>query len=371
MKKKKFKYLMIILLLASFILPSFAAGSSEEGDVNPKEIIFEHLQDAYWWHITTINDRPVTVYLPVIVYSSNSGFQLFSSSRLAHGNKYKGLYISDSEKYAGKIVELNHEGKEVRPVDISLTKTASSLLFNSALLVILFLSLARRYKKRPKYTVPGGFAGLMEIFVLFVEDDVIRKSIGKDYARYSPYLLTAFFFILINNLMGLIPFFPGGANVTGNIAITGLLALCTFLAVNLFGNKTYWKEIFWPDVPILLKAPIPLMPFIEFFGIFTKPFALAIRLFANMTAGHTVILALTCLVFMTVKMGVAVNIGMSVFSILFTIFINLLEILVAFLQAYVFTLLSAVFIGLSHPTPHLKGAGECSKVPPLKGGRGM
>ena len=316
-------------------------------EINTKEIIFDHLQDAYWWHITTINDRPITVYLPVIIYSSQDGLVLFSSSHLAHGNTYKGFYIADTGKNAGKIVRLDETGKEILPIDLSLTKTATALVLNSAIVVALFLALARRYKKRPKYAVPNGFAGMMEMFVMFVEDDIIRKSIGKDYARYSPYLLTAFFFILINNLMGIIPFFPGGANVTGNIAITAVLALCTFAAVNLFGNKAYWKDIFWPKAPVLLKAPVPLMPLIEFFGIFTKPFALAIRLFANMTAGHTIILALTCLIFTTVKMGVAVNTGMTIISVLFALFVNLLEILVAFLQAYVFTLLSAVFIGLS------------------------
>jgi len=338
--------LFVLLLFACFVHTAVAADTPED-EVKPKEIIFEHLQDAYWWHITTINDRSITLYLPVIVFSPSQGFHVFSSSRIAHGKTFKGFYISDSAKYAGKIVHIDAAGHEVRPFDISLTKTTISLIINSIIVIVLFLSLARRYKKRPKYAVPDGFAGVMEMVVLFIEDDVIRKSIGKDYARYSPYLLTAFFFILINNLMGMIPLIPGGANVTGNIAITGVLAFCTFAAVNLFGNKTYWKDIFWPDVPILLKAPIPLMPFIEFFGIFTKPFALAIRLFANMTAGHTVIIALTCLIFITVKMGVTVNVGMSVLAVLFILFINVLELLVAFLQAYVFTLLSAVFIGLS------------------------
>ena len=371
MKKtdKSIRRLFILLLLACI---GYSANASE-GEINTKEIIFDHLQDSYWWHITTINDRHITLYLPVIVYSSGHGFQIFSSSRIDHGNKYKGFYLSESGKYAGKIVLLDSTSQEVRPIDLSLTKTATSLIFNSIIVIVLFLTLARRYKKRPKYAVPNGFAGMMEMLVIFVEDDVIRKSIGKDYARYSPYLLTAFFFILINNLMGLIPILPGGANVTGNIAVTSVLAFCTFAAVNLFGNKTYWKEIFWPDVPILLKAPVPLMPFIEFFGIFTKPFALAIRLFANMTAGHTIILALTCLIFITVKMGVAVNIGMSVVSIIFILFVNVLELLVAFLQAYVFTLLSAVFIGLSrqqHKHSPFEG-GQGDVAPPLKGARGM
>ena len=159
--------------------------------------------------------------------------------------------------------------------------------------------------------------------------------------------ISNFFFIFINNMMGLIPFFPGGANVSGNIAVTLVLALCTFLAVNLFGTREYWKEIFWPEVPAWLKVPVPMMPAIELVGIFTKPFALMIRLFANMMAGHAVILSLTCVIFVTVSMGAAVNASMTFVSVLFSIFMNLLELLVAFLQAYVFTMLSAVFIGLA------------------------
>lgn len=189
---------------------------------------------------------------------------------------------------------------------------------------------------------------------MMVHDDLIKSCVGRDYKRFAPYLLTVFFFIFVNNLMGLIPFFPGGANVSGNIAVTLVLALCTFLAVNLFGTREYWKEIFWPEVPAWLKVPVPMMPAIELVGIFTKPFALMIRLFANMMAGHAVILSLTCLVFVTVSMGPVVNGSMTVVSVIFCIFMNLLELLVAFIQAYVFTMLSAVFIGLARVEPHHK-----------------
>jgi F-type H+-transporting ATPase subunit a len=356
-KPIKFVYLLFILFGLVCFVPSKVHASELSDDattIKPKEIIFEHIRDAYWWHIITIHDRHISLYLPVIVYSSNSGFHVFSSARIDHGNRYKGFYISNSEKYAGKIVESGEGGQEIRPIDLSLTKTAAALILNSILMVVLFLSIARWYKKRPKYAVPGGFVGMMEVVIMMIEEDVIRLCVGKDYARYSPYLLTAFFFILINNLMGLIPFFPGGANVTGNIAITTVLALCTFTAVNLFGNKGYWKEIFWPDVPLMLKFPVPLMPVIEFFGIFIKAFALAIRLFANITAGHALLIAITCLIFMTAKSGVVMHTGMTVFSIFIAMFINLLEILVSFLQAYIFTMLSAVFIGLSRPEHHAK-----------------
>ena len=173
------------------------------------------------------------------------------------------------------------------------------------------------------------------------------KFEGANYRRFAPYLLTVFFFIFVNNLMGLIPFFPGGANVTGNIAVTLVLAVATFLAVNLFGTRHYWKDIFWSDVPTWLKVPIPIVPLIELVGIFTKPFALMIRLFANMMAGHAVILILTCVIFVTAGSGVAVNSSMTTVSVLLTVFMNCLELLVAYLQAYVFTMLSAVFIGLA------------------------
>ena len=220
-------------------------------------------------------------------------------------------------------------------------------MFNSALLVLLVLLTARWYKKHDaREEAPKGFTGVMEMMITMVEDDIIKECIGKEYKRYSPYLLTAFFFIFINNLMGIVPFFPGGANITGNIAVTFVLAMCTFLAVNLFGNKHYYKDIFWPDVPLFLKV-IPLMPLIEIIGLFTKPFSLMIRLFANILAGHVMLLGVVAVVFLTAKLGFAMNAGLSAISVLFGVFLDILELLVAFLQAYVFTMLSAVFIGLS------------------------
>ena len=178
-----------------------------------------------------------------------------------------------------------------------------------------------------------------------------RQCVGKDYKRYSPYLLTAFFFIFINNLMGIVPFFPGGANVTGNIAVTLVLALFTFFAVNIFGNKHYWKDILWPDVPTWLKVPIPLMPVIEIIGMFTKPFSLMVRLFANILAGHFMILGVVAVIFLTAELGPAINSGLSAVAILIGVFLDILELLVAFIQAYVFTMLSSVFIGLSRQEP--------------------
>ena len=358
MQKRNNKHTAVLfLLLLTGVLFNASALSAEtpssDEDINPKEIIFEHLQDAYWWHIVTINNHHVSVYLPVIVYSPKSGISVFSSSHIAHNHTHKGYYIASDGKYKDKIVTLNETGEEIRPLDLSLSKIPFAILFNSFVMLILFLLVARWYKKSPKHATPGGLVGAMEMFVMSVEDDIIRKSIGKDYARYSPYLLTAFFFIFISNIMGLIPFFPGGANVTGNIAVTLVLALCTMVAINMFGNKAYWKEIFWPEVPMWMKAPLPLMPVIELFGVISKPFALTIRLFANITAGHAVLLSITCLIFVTVKMGAAVNTSMTVFAMILSVFMSFMEILVAYIQAYVFTMLSSVFIGLSrHHNEH-------------------
>ena len=332
-----------------------AAENKSEEAIDVKGIVLGHLADSYEWHITTWGHTHITIPLPVIVHGSDGQWHLFSSSHLSHGESYEGFYIAQSGEHEGKIVELNAQGEEVRPLDLSITKTVLALLINSTLLVLIILGTARWYKKRTARTAaPGGFVGLMEMAIMMIHDDLIKSCVGKDYKRYAPYLLTAFFFILINNLMGLIPIFPGGANVTGNIAITFLLALATFLMTNLFGSREYWKEVFWPEVPTWLKCPVPMMPFIEFVGLFTKPFALMIRLFANMMAGHAVILSLTCLVFVTASMGAAINGTMTVVSVIFCIFMNMLELLVAFIQAYVFTMLSAVFIGLSRVESHHK-----------------
>lgn len=324
--------------------------TEEANPVDVKEIVFGHVGDAYEWHITTIGDTHVTIPLPIIVHSSTTGWHAFLSSRLEeNGGTYEGFSIApEGSPYEGKLVEHDAAGNEVRPLDISITKVTLALFINSLLLVIIVLSVARWYRRHPKETgAPGGFVGLMEMLIMMVNDDVIKSCVGHNYRKFAPYLLTAFFFIFINNLMGLIPVFPGGASVTGNIAITFVLALCTFLAINIFGTKHYWKDIFWPDVPWWLKVPVPMMPFIELFGIFTKPFALMIRLFANMLAGHVAMLILASLVFITASMGPALNGSLTVASVLFNIFMNALELLVAFIQAYVFTMLSAVFIGLA------------------------
>ncbi|MBP3551733.1 MAG: F0F1 ATP synthase subunit A [Bacteroidaceae bacterium] len=334
-----------------------SSGHADEGEpVNIKEIIFDHIGDAYEWHVATIGDKHISIPLPVIVYSQEKGLNAFLSSHLHHGHSYEGFHIATEGDYKGKVVETLSTGEVKRPMlDLSLTKIAAGIVFNSLLLVTIILCVSRWYRRREASDdAPRGFVGMIEMLIMMVYDGIIKPSVGKDYERYAPYLLTAFFFIFLCNLMGLVPIFPGGANVTGNIAITLVLAICTFLAVNLFGTREYWREVLWPDVPMWMKCPVPLMPVIEIFGLFTKPFALTVRLFANIMAGHSVILALVCIIFVTHSMGALISGSMTVVSVLFTIFMNCLELLVAFIQAYVFTMLSAVFIGMSRVEHHEK-----------------
>ena len=335
--------LAVVLALAA---PQRLLASGGEGEkFSPKDMVMEHLADSYIWEITTIKGREIAVPLPVIVRSS-TGWHVFMSDKICHGGTYEGLYIAEEGKYKDKIVE-DVDGVQKRPIDISLTKTACGAILSLLVVLVLFLVAAGAYKKRDEVDYcPKGLAGLLEWLIDSILNSVIKPCVGPNYRKFAPYLLTAFFFIFVTNLLGLIPIFPGGANVTGNISITLFMAVCTMLAVNLFGSKHYYKEIFWPDVPIFLKA-IPLMPIIEIIGIFTKPFALMMRLFANIFAGHSIILSLCCMIFLTAHLGAAMSGSMTAVALLFMIFMNCLELLVAFLQAYVFTMLSAVFIGLA------------------------
>lgn len=351
---KKLLTLILAILLPMTALPAreASADSAAEGSFDMNEYLYGHVRDAYEWHITTINGKAVSIPLMVIVRSKTTGWHVFSSRRLEH-SEYEGFYIAPaSSKYANKIVERGDGGAEVKPLDLSITKNVFGLIINSALLIFIILGTARWYKKHDaKEEVPRGGVGFMEMLVSSIEEDIIKDAVGEDYKKYSPYLLTAFFFIFLNNLMGIVPFFPGGANITGNIAVTFVLAMFTFFIVNIFGNKHYWKDILWPEVPTWLKAPVPLMPAIEIIGMFTKPFSLMVRLFANMLAGHFMILGVVAVIFLTAHLGIAVNAGLGVVAIVLGIFMDFLELLVAFIQAYVFTMLSAVFIGLSRPKP--------------------
>ena len=342
------KQLRSLFLLLLFALLPLAAGAHEKGGgekLDIPEIVLEHLSDSYEWHIATFGGKSVSIPLPIIVRSSETGQWTFcTAGSLPHN------FFFD-EQHHGKIYERMADGTTERPLDLSFTKTVAQIWIVVIVLIVVFLSCAKWYKKRDeKSAAPSGFVGMMEMLVMAIYDDVVKASIGeKHFKPYAPYLLTVFFFIFTTNLLGLLPIFPGGANVTGNINITFFLAFCSMVAINLFGNKEYWKDIFWPNVPLFLKAyPVPLMPVIEFFGVFTKPFALMVRLFANMMAGHAIILSFTCVIFLGWSMGVGYGMGLNLISVIMMLFMNCLEVLVAFIQAYVFTLLSAVFIGLAH-----------------------
>ena len=353
------KLLRLILVIALLVCPVVTgrAGDGVEheqsSEIDVGEILFGHIGDSYGWHITDWKGKHVTIPLPCIVHSS-TGWHFFMSSKIEHGHEHEGLFIAEEGRYEDKIVERGADGELVRPFDISITKNVASLMFAAVLLISLVLVTTRWYRRHDaSEEAPQGFAGLMEMMIMMVNDDIIRPSIGeKHYRKYSPYLLTAFFFIFVCNLMGLIPFFPGGANVTGNIAVTMMMALFTFIAINVFADKHYWKEILWPDVPMFLKFPIPIMQTIELFGVISKPFSLMVRLFANIMAGHMMVLGLVSVIFVTVKLGPVINGSMTVIAMLFGLVINCLELLVAFIQAYVFTMLSAVFIGMAHQEEH-------------------
>lgn len=347
-------FIMAMVLIAA--MPVVAANDKGSG-FNPKELVLEHIKDSHEWHVTDIGNKSVVIPLPIIVYSS-SGWHVFSSSKFAHSTDSQGyksgpynLAIATKGVFKGKIVE--RDGQKTEAVlDISITKTVAVMFINVLILICCILFAARWYKgRKPSDDAPKGFVGFIEMFVMYVVDEIIKPGVGKGYEKYVPYLLTCFFFIFTCNIMGVIPFPPGGGNVTGNIAVTFFLSICTFVITQFSGNKHYWKDIFWPDVPIWLKVPVPLIPVIEFVGIFTKPFALMIRLFANMMAGHVIALAVTCIIFLVASKALGVFLSMSAVSIVMSIFMMCLECLVCFIQAMVFTMLSAVFIGLARVEP--------------------
>ena len=347
----------LINILVSILLmfPAVCHGEdSRDVKVDVSHLLFGHIGDSYGWHITDWKGSHITIPLPCLVYSRSSGWHAFMSSRIEHGQSYKGFILAGEGRYADKIVEVSPSGEHIRPFDISITKNVASLIFTAVLLLWLMLWTAGWYRRHDasREGAPKGMRGLMEMMVMMVNDEIIKETVGPEYRKYSPFLLTVFFFIFLSNLLGIVPFFPGGANVTGNIAVTFVLATCSFFAVNMFADRHYWKEILWPPVPIFLKFPIPLMQVIEIFGMFTKPFSLMVRLFANIMAGHAMILGLVSVIFVTARLGPVINGSMTAVTMLFGVFMDCLELLVAFIQAYVFTMLSGVFIGMSRQTEH-------------------
>ncbi|WP_185858019.1 F0F1 ATP synthase subunit A [Blattabacterium cuenoti] len=346
MISKKIIYLLFFFLFFLYVYSSDQHQNKNDHKKNDKNIdiantILDHVSDSHEWHIVGNHNRGIIFSLPIILW--NNGLEIFSSSQFSCKNVVKGKY-GYYKMFRETIYQTNHIGllymdskgipKNNKPWDFSITKNVVSILISSFLLSYFFIRMKHSYNN---YQIKWNLGIFLEFLILFVRDEIAIPNIGnKKYKIFFPFLLTSFFFILFNNLTGLLPGFP---NVTGNINITLVLAIMTFIMTNINANMNYWKHIFWmPGVPVgvrLLLAPI------EFVGIFIRPLTLCIRLFANITAGHIIILSFICLIF------IFKNFLITGFSIIFGFFISILEIMVAFLQAFIFTTLSALLIGMS------------------------
>jgi len=333
-----------------------APATHEKEKFNAGKMILHHVVDAHDWHLITLaegtpHERHISIPLPIIIYSYTKGFSCFSSAHFTNHETHQ-PQIYNGYKLKEEHIVAEDDSKIIDIIDISITKNVASLLLSILLLCIVFITVARAYTKN-KGKAPKGLQSFLEPLILFIRDEVVKPSIGHKADKFLPFLLTVFFFIFFNNLLGLIPFFPGGANVTGNIAVTMVLALFTFFITSFSASKQYWMHIInTPGVPWWLKFPIPLMPIVELMGVFSKPLVLMLRLFANITAGHIIALAFFSLIFIFGEMSTGLGYGVSVLSVAFTIFMNFLELLVAFLQAYVFTLLSSIYIGMAVADDH-------------------
>lgn len=358
-------FLTLVLFLSNTTSIFASDDKSDQEKFNPSETIVHHVLDDHIWHF--FDGHYGTLYLPIIVYSSEKGFDIFSSKNFYddHHNlvEYKGYSLDhglhivgehggdkghddhssdgDHDSHANDDDHGEHSDSEGHAeeggflLDLSITKNVLTLLINALILFIVFRAVAKGYKKNAG-KAPKGIQAVFEPIIIYLRDEVIKPNIGNNYEKYLPYLLTLFFFILFGNIIGLL---PGAANMTGNIAVTLVMALFTFIITNVKGNKGYWGHIFLaPGVPIALK---PLIVLVEIIGIFTKPISLTVRLFVAITAGHIVMLSLISLAFIfgSIAVGAA--------SSLIVLFINLIEILVAGIQAYVFTMFSALYIGLA------------------------
>ena len=323
---------LAVALTVLSVLPGRVFGAGGEGGASEvSEVIMHHVTDDHVWHFADGLVMP----LPVIIYSETTGLQIFSSGNFFDAEHNLVPYTRDGQTYKLEHGHISIEGSDAHLLDLSVTKNVAMLFINFALILFVFFQVASGYR-RNRGKAPSGIQSFIEPIILFVKDEVVRPNIGPKYERYLPYLLTLFFFILFGNLLGLL---PGAANLTGNIAVTAVLAVLTFLITNFSGNKNYWSHILWtPGVPLPLRVII--LP-VEIIGIFTKPFSLMVRLFAAITAGHIVLLSLLSLTFIFHSWGVGV--GASVFVIV----INLIELLVAGIQAYVFTLFTSLYIGMA------------------------
>ncbi|MFD0748634.1 F0F1 ATP synthase subunit A [Mucilaginibacter calamicampi] len=356
LNSKNFKNFLIYAVFAiASLIPAITFGQEtehkSEEKFNTKELIFEHIGDSHSWHVALPFVKEISIPLPVILYT-DKGMEVFSSAHFEHGHAdYTGKYytyrlIKDKVNIVGAGGELlpgaNLAKIHGTLIDFSITRNIISMWMTIILLLVIFMSVSSAYKTRTG-KAPKGLQSFLEPLIVFVRDDVAIPNIGVKHARYMPLLLTIFFFILINNLFGLLPVFPGAYNLTGNIAVTLTLAFIVLIVINVSGNKYYWKHIFMPDIPWWLY---PIMVPVEMIGIISKPFALMIRLFANITAGHIIVLSLISLIFIFNSLAIAPV------SVIFVVFIDTIELLVAFLQAFIFTMLSALFIGAAVEEHH-------------------
>jgi F-type H+-transporting ATPase subunit a len=329
-KERNFKRTFFGLILCLIIPFNVSKAADQAEKFNPSDMIFHHISDAHVWEFWA---GPYgTLYLPVILYIPGEGLSLFSSHHLYDEHH-------QPVAYQGFIVDHGHissiEGEKTI-IDLSITKNVAAMFLSALILILIFWAVAQGYRKNAGGP-PRGIQSFFEPIIVFVRDEIARPNIGPKYRRFMPYLLTIFFFIWFNNLLGLL---PGAANVTGNIAVTFTLAFLTFLITQFNGSRHYWNHTFnTPGVPWWLKWGLPIMPLVEFIGLFTKPFSLMVRLFANITAGHIIILSLFSLIF------IFESIAVGPLSVLFATFMYFLELFVALLQAFIFTLLSAMYFG--------------------------
>lgn len=355
MKCKSIKSVLVAVLSLFIVLISSSLNAQEPAHENkagnheataekldPAKIIIDHVKDAHEFHFFTVGNFHATIPLPIILYSPTKGLSVFSSSHFSHegGEAYNGYVIHEG-------IISSVDGSKL--YDLSITKNVVQMILALTLFVILMLGIAKKYKNGFGVTsAPKGWQNVLEPVITFVRDDVAKPNLGKKWQKYLPYLLTVFFFILVNNIFGLI---PGAANVTGNTAFTAVLGIISLIVILASTNSHFWGHIFWPPgVPLAVK--IILVP-VEVAGVFIiKPAALIIRLFANMIAGHIIILSFISLIFIFGEMSKVAGWGFSPISILFTVFIYFIEILVAFIQAFIFTNLTAVFIGQSFEGGH-------------------
>ena len=334
------KLVLSIAIITSIVLSFsgniFASGSDK--DEGATDFILHHVKDAHDWHFATIGHTHLTIPLPVIIYSEDRGLEVFMSSQFKDHETHEPIWFEGYKIDEHEHIIAEDESRTIH--DFSITKNVAMLFITAFVLMYLILKSASHYRKNPN-SPPKGVASFLEPIIIYIRDEIAKPNIGPKYKRYLPYLLTLFFFIWIGNLLGLI---PGAANLTGNIAVTFTLAVLTFLITNLSGNKDYWRHVFaTPGVPIPL---LPVMIPVEFIGLFTKPFSLMVRLFVAITAGHIVILSLIGLTFIFKSLTV------GILSTVMVLFINIIELLVATIQAYVFTLFTSMYIGAAVAEHH-------------------